>query len=66
MDRSEDQKVKGRRADDELQAVDALVDTADGDLIWRVLDHAQRHAVSVAVAYRAIVHDAVESGDRGA
>ena len=43
--------------DHDLRAVDALVDTADGDQIWRVLDYAERRSVSVAEAYQAVIGD---------
>ena len=41
--------------DEELQAVEALVDHADGDQIWQVLDYAERRSVPVAEAYLAIM-----------
>ena len=40
---------------EDLHAVDALVDHADADQIWQVLDYAERRSVPVAEAYRAVM-----------
>ncbi len=58
----QDATATSTRIDDELRAVDALVNDADGDEIWRVLDYAERHSVPIAEAYQAIVGD-LPSGD---
>lgn len=42
---------------DDLRAVDALVDNADGGQIWQVLDYAAHMSVSVAEAYQVIIGD---------
>jgi hypothetical protein len=49
------QPASGTHVDDELKAVEALVDHADGDQIWQVLDYAERRSVPVAEAYLAIM-----------
>jgi hypothetical protein len=55
--RRETQQASGTRVAEELQAVDALIDHADGDQIWQVLDYAERQSVPVAEAYSAIIGD---------
>lgn len=50
-----DQHDTGAAAVDDLEAIDALLSTADAEQIWRVLDYAREHAVPVAHAYRKII-----------
>jgi hypothetical protein len=53
--RRETRQASDTNLDEELQAVEALVDHADGDQIWQVLDYAERRSVPVAEAYLAIM-----------
>jgi hypothetical protein len=54
---SDAERATGTRFDDDLRAVDALVEHADADQIWRVLDYARRQSVPLVQAYRAIIGD---------
>jgi hypothetical protein len=49
--------------DADLRAVDALVEDADGDEIWRVLDYAERQSVPIAEAYQAIIGNLPSADD---
>jgi hypothetical protein len=51
------QDIPATRVDADLRAVDVLVDRADGDEIWRVLDYAEHNAVPIAEAYQAVIGD---------
>lgn len=61
---SQDTPAASTRVDNELRAVDVLVDRADGDEIWRVLDYAERNSVPIAEAYQAVIGD-LPSSDAG-